>query len=63
MFIAKRDPQRSYMFFFVQLLRLRQCTSHYFMMEQVIKESWTLEDVEEACRKLNAIKRRSDSPF
>ncbi|RAL65691.1 hypothetical protein DID88_005359 [Monilinia fructigena] len=45
-FLAKGTAQRAYGVFFVQLLRLRQCTSHPFMLERTMKESWTTEDVE-----------------
>lgn len=40
----------------VQLLRLRQCTGHPFMLERTIKESWTLEDVNELQQKLARLK-------
>ncbi|ESZ97694.1 hypothetical protein SBOR_1881 [Sclerotinia borealis F-4128] len=45
-FLANGTAQRAYGVFFVQLLRLRQCTSHPFMLERTMKESWTTEDVE-----------------
>jgi hypothetical protein len=62
-FIAKGDLLRNYGLFLVQLLRLRQCTGHPFMMEQTIKESWTLDDVREARQKLNAISSKNFRPF
>lgn len=39
----------------VQLLRLRQCTSHPFMLERTIRESWTPEDVEELSTGLKSL--------
>jgi hypothetical protein len=47
----------------VQLLRLRQCTGHPFMMERTIKECWTLDDVMEARQRLNRIRSEESKPF
>ncbi|KAH8678935.1 SNF2 family N-terminal domain-containing protein [Tricladium varicosporioides] len=55
-FIAKGDVRRNYGVFMVQLLRLRQCTSHPFMLERTIKECWTMEDVTELKSKLERLK-------
>ncbi|RDL39913.1 uncharacterized protein BP5553_04253 [Venustampulla echinocandica] len=55
MFIAKGDIRRKYGIFMVQLLRLRQCTSHPFMLERTIKESWTSDDVAELKDKLSQL--------
>lgn len=46
----------------VQLLRLRQCTSHPFMLEKTIRESWTLEDVAELRATLAKFSRNT-TPF
>lgn len=46
----------------VQLLRLRQCTSHPFMLERTIKESWTSEDLEELKKQLHKFSM-SAKPF
>lgn len=51
-FFAKGEARRNYGVFMVQLLRLRQCTGHLFMLERVIKESWTREDVAELQKRL-----------
>ncbi|CAD6448459.1 19c1cb6b-239e-4802-8012-564b4d8d53ef [Sclerotinia trifoliorum] len=51
-FLANGTAQRAYGVFFVQLLRLRQCTSHPFMLERTMRESWTTEDVEQLRREL-----------
>lgn len=61
-FLANDTAQRAYGVFFVQLLRLRQCTSHPFMLERTMKESWTTEDVE-ALRKELAKYSNSNVPF
>jgi hypothetical protein len=53
----------NYTIFLVQLLRLRQCTSHPFMLERTIRESWTSEDVNELRRRLNRLKVVSSLPF
>ncbi|CZR69452.1 related to protein RIS1 [Phialocephala subalpina] len=55
-FFAKGSAGRNYGVFMVQLLRLRQCTGHPFMLERTIKESWTLEDVQELQHKLARLK-------
>ena len=47
----------------VQLLRLRQCTSHPFMLERTIKEAWTLEDVNELKDKFEKLGARGVKPF
>jgi hypothetical protein len=62
-YIAKKDLCKNYAYFFVQLLRLRQCTGHPFMMERTVKECWTLDDVQEARQKLNTIKSKVTKPF
>ncbi|KAE8441985.1 hypothetical protein EG329_004111 [Mollisiaceae sp. DMI_Dod_QoI] len=54
-FFAKGSARRNYGVFMVQLLRLRQCTGHPFMLERTIKESWTLEDVTELQIKLDKL--------
>jgi hypothetical protein len=46
----------------VQLLRLRQCTSHPFMLERTIKDCWTLEDVDEMKSKMKRL-RTISKPF
>jgi hypothetical protein len=46
----------------VQLLRLRQCTSHPFMLERTIKDCWTLEDVDEMKSKMKKL-RTTSRPF
>jgi hypothetical protein len=50
------EARRNYSVFMVQLLRLRQCTSHPFMLERTIKESWTLEDINELKSRLTRLK-------
>lgn len=52
LFLANGTAQRAYGVLFVQLLRLRQCTSHPFMLERTMRESWTTEDVEQLRREL-----------
>jgi SNF2 family DNA or RNA helicase len=37
--------QRNYGIFMLQLLRLRQCASHTFLLEQVIKDTFNVEDL------------------
>ncbi|PQE14945.1 dna repair rad5 protein [Rutstroemia sp. NJR-2017a WRK4] len=61
-FLANGTAQRAYGVFFVQLLRLRQCTSHPFMLERTIKESWTSEDVDQLNRQLSRVSA-SAKPF
>ncbi|KAK0112612.1 hypothetical protein ONS95_014355 [Cadophora gregata] len=61
-FFKKGDASRNYGFFMVQLLRLRQCTSHPFMLERTIKESWTMEDVQELKTRMTKIKT-ANRPF
>lgn len=61
-YFAKGEARRVYGLFMVQLLRLRQCTSHPFMLEKTIRESWTLEDVEELKTKLAKL-GRNPKPF
>ncbi|RDW80387.1 hypothetical protein BP5796_05085 [Coleophoma crateriformis] len=53
---ARGSAQNSYGYFLVQLLRLRQCTSHPFMIEQTIKECWNAEDLAELKSKLKKIR-------
>ncbi|RDW69265.1 hypothetical protein BP6252_08285 [Coleophoma cylindrospora] len=53
---AQGSAQNSYGYFLVQLLRLRQCTSHPFMIEQTVKECWNAEDLAELKRKLKQIR-------
>ncbi|TGO11526.1 hypothetical protein BTUL_0107g00100 [Botrytis tulipae] len=55
-FLANGTAQRAYGVFFVQLLRLRQCTSHPFMLERTMRESWTTEDVERLRKELGKFK-------
>ncbi|PMD36328.1 hypothetical protein L207DRAFT_435119 [Hyaloscypha variabilis F] len=64
-FFKRSEAQRNYCMFMVQLLRLRQCTSHPFMLERTIKETWTLEDVAELKAKLSRLRRdpNSNRPF
>ncbi|KAL3423956.1 SNF2 superfamily protein [Phlyctema vagabunda] len=54
-YFARGTDQRNYGMFMVQLLRLRQCTSHPFMLEQTIKECWTAEDLALLRHKLKAL--------
>ncbi|KAH7309256.1 SNF2 family N-terminal domain-containing protein [Rhexocercosporidium sp. MPI-PUGE-AT-0058] len=61
-FFKKGDASRNYGVFMVQLLRLRQCTSHPFMLERTIKESWTMEDVQELRVRLAKL-QQLDRPF
>ncbi|TAQ90570.1 hypothetical protein B7494_g1097 [Chlorociboria aeruginascens] len=56
-FFANGTAQRAYGLFLVQLLRLRQCTSHPFMLERTIRDSWTSEDVAELKRKLKKLSK------
>ncbi|KUJ16639.1 uncharacterized protein LY89DRAFT_647352 [Mollisia scopiformis] len=63
-FFAKGEARRNYGIFMVQLLRLRQCTGHPFMLERTIKESWTLEDVTELQDKLAKLSNHENrKPF
>lgn len=62
MYFAKGEARRNYGIFVVQLLRLRQCTSHPFMLEKTIRESWTLEDIEELKSKITRLGRNA-APF
>ena len=55
-FFQRGEARGNYSAFMVQLLRLRQCTSHPFMLERTIKESWTLEDVNELKSRLARLK-------
>ncbi|TVY51440.1 Helicase-like transcription factor CHR28 [Lachnellula cervina] len=57
------EVRRNYSVFMVQLLRLRQCTSHPFMLERTIKEAWTLEDVDELKEKFEKLGARGAKPF
>ena len=57
------EARRNYSIFMVQLLRLRQCTSHPFMLERTIKEAWTLEDVDELKDKFEKLEVRGAKPF
>ena len=52
-YLASDTPEKAYGCFFVQLLRLRQCTSHPFMLERTIRDTWTTEDVIELSKKLS----------
>ncbi|KAH6718269.1 SNF2 family N-terminal domain-containing protein [Leptodontidium sp. MPI-SDFR-AT-0119] len=61
-FFKKGEASRNYGVFMVQLLRLRQCTSHPFMLERTIKESWTMEDVQELRVRLAKLQQLS-RPF
>ncbi|KAF4609822.1 hypothetical protein G7Y89_g15801 [Cudoniella acicularis] len=61
---SRGDIRRNYGMFMVQLLRLRQCTSHPFMLERTIKENWTIEDVQELRHRLDRLgSSRSMKPF
>ncbi|KAG9232866.1 SNF2 family N-terminal domain-containing protein [Amylocarpus encephaloides] len=62
-FHAKGDKIRTYGMFMVQLLRLRQCTGHPYMLERVIKECWTQEDVAKAREKLTALGTTASEKF
>lgn len=62
-FFSNGEARRNYGTFMVQLLRLRQCTSHPFMLERTIKESWTLEDVSELRVRLDSISNANSKPF
>ncbi|TVY39756.1 putative ATP-dependent helicase, partial [Lachnellula occidentalis] len=57
------EVRRNYSVFMVQLLRLRQCTSHPFMLERTIKEAWTLEDVNELHDKFEKLGAHGAKPF
>ncbi|PVH71787.1 hypothetical protein DL98DRAFT_613085 [Cadophora sp. DSE1049] len=61
-FFKKGEASRNYGVFMVQLLRLRQCTSHPFMLERTIKESWTMEDVQELKTRLAKL-NTANRPF
>ncbi|KAI9051714.1 hypothetical protein LZ554_004754 [Drepanopeziza brunnea f. sp. 'monogermtubi'] len=61
-FFKKGEASRNYGVFMVQLLRLRQCTSHPFMLERTIKESWTTEDLHELQSGLGKLKNNA-RPF
>ncbi|KAL2066010.1 hypothetical protein VTL71DRAFT_2081 [Oculimacula yallundae] len=61
-YFQKGDASHNYGVFMVQLLRLRQCTSHPFMLERTIKESWTMEDVQEL-KKLLGKFQTNGKPF
>ena len=60
--LKDRSAAGNYVHIFVILLRLRQCASHPFMLEQTIKESWAIEDVE---RLKHGLSKMSDdhTPF
>lgn len=61
---TRGDSRMNYTLIFVQLLRLRQCTSHPFMLERTIKESWTSEDLNELRRRFARLhKTNGDTPF
>lgn len=62
-FFAQGDAARHYSLFMVQLLRLRQCTSHPFMLEQTIRESWTLGDLDELKHRLARLDNGNLAPF
>jgi hypothetical protein len=59
---AQGTALANYAIFLVQLLRLRQCTSHPFMLERTIKESWTSEDVQELRNRLAGL-QKNNTPF
>lgn len=63
MYIRRGDTRRNYTTWMVQLLRLRQCTGHPFMMERTIKEVWGLDDVRELKQQLAALGSRASLPF
>jgi hypothetical protein len=54
-FLANGTASKNYGVFLVQLLRLRQCTSHPFMLEHTIKNCWTSLDLEELKRRLKSL--------
>ncbi|KAI6708159.1 hypothetical protein JHW43_009312 [Diplocarpon mali] len=63
-FFRKGEASRNYSVFLVQLLRLRQCTSHPFMLERTIKESWTFEDLQVLTLQLRKLKHTPNArPF
>ncbi|TVY73260.1 putative ATP-dependent helicase [Lachnellula suecica] len=62
-YFQQGEVRRNYSVFMVQLLRLRQCTSHPFMLERTIKEAWTLEDLNELKDKLGKLGARGSKPF
>ncbi len=62
-FFQKGTAGANYSTFLVQLLRLRQMTSHPFMLERTIKELWTLEDIQTLRRELEALRDDEPVPF
>ncbi|CAG8974622.1 hypothetical protein HYALB_00009799 [Hymenoscyphus albidus] len=62
-YIMRGDAKRNYTMWMVQLLRLRQCTGHPFMMERTIKETWDLSDVQELKNQLESLGSRASLPF
>ncbi|KAG0646207.1 DNA repair rad5 [Hyphodiscus hymeniophilus] len=61
-YLANGTANKNYAVFLVQLLRLRQCTSHPFMLERTIKDSWTSSDLKELKRALKSI-GKFNKPF
>lgn len=62
-FFAKGDAARNYSVFMVQLLRLRQITSHPWQIERTMRECWTFEDLMELKQRLKDLEKQTISPF
>jgi hypothetical protein len=62
-FFEQGDAARNYGVFMVQLLRLRQITSHPWMIERTMRECWTLEDLQELKTRLEDTDRQRRGPF
>jgi len=62
-FFERGDAARNYSVFMVQLLRLRQITSHPWMIEGTIRECWTLEDLKELKKRLKELDEQRRGPF
>lgn len=54
-YLAEGDAARKYGVFLVQLLRLRQITSHPWLIQRTMKECWTLEDIQELRHRLSQL--------
>lgn len=54
---ANRTAEKNYATFLVQLLRLRQCTSHPFLLESTVKQLLNLEDIQHLKRQLRQLGR------
>ena len=57
------DAARNYGFFMVQLLRLRQLTSHPWLIERTMRECWNYEDVQELRTRLDQLQQQSRGSF